>query len=387
MRLAAAFGQSAAVDPALDRVEAKGEPVLSARSGLQDGRIWRRGLAGLAIGVAAGWACARMGTPIPWMLGPLLALAALRVAGAPVGAPPGARHVGQWVIGTSLGLYFTPAVMREVGSWWPVFVAGAGFSLALGYGAAVALARLAGIDRTTAVFASVPGGAAEMAVLGDRFGARGDKVAAAHSLRILLVVAIVPTAYALLGIHGVDGYVPGMTAFVPAGFVLLMAATLGGCLVAQWMRVPNAFVLGALAIAIPLTAAQVDLSAMPRLGSNAGQCLLGCALGARFDRDFLRGAPRFVGAVAATVVGSIAVAAVFGWALARVAGLSIPTIVLGTAPGGIAEMAVTAKVLQLGVPMVTTFHVTRVVALLLLTAPVFAGVRAWRRSRAERERQ
>jgi hypothetical protein len=263
-----------------------------------------------------------------------------------------------------------------------VFVAGAGFSLGLGYGAAVALARLAGIDRTTAVFASVPGGAAEMAVLGDRFGARGDKVAVAHSLRILLVVAIVPTAYALLGIHGVDEYVPGMTAFVPAGFSLLMAATLGGGLVAQWMGVPNAFVLGALAVAIPLTAAEVDLSAVPRVVSNAGQCLLGCALGARFDRDFLQGAPRYVAAVAATVVGSIAVAAAFGWALARVAGLSVPTIVLGTAPGGIAEMAVTAKVLQLGVPMVTTFHVTRVVAVLLLTAPVFAGVRAWRRSRA-----
>jgi len=361
--------------------------MLSAGSGLHDGRTWRRGLAGLAIGVAAGGACAWMGTPIPWMLGSLLALAALRVAGASVGAPPGARYAGQWIIGTSLGLYFTPAVMHEVGGWWPVFVAGAAFSLALGYGAAVALARLAGVDRTTAVFASVPGGAAEMAVLGDRFGARADRVAAAHSLRILLVVAIVPTAYALLGVHGVDEYVPGMAAFVPAGFALLMAATLGGGLAAQWVGVPNAFVLGALAVAIPLTAAQMDLSAVPRVVSNAGQCLLGCALGARFDRDFVHGAPRFVAAVAATVVGSIAVAAAFGWALARVAGLSIPTIVLGTAPGGIAEMAVTAKVLQLGVPMVTTFHVTRVVAVLLLTAPVFAGVRAWRRSRAERGRQ
>jgi len=33
----------------------------------------------------------------------------------------------------------------------------------------------------------------------------------------------------------------------------------------------------------------------------------------------------------------------------------------------------------LGVPLVTAFHVTRVVALLLLTAPVFALVRRWRR--------
>jgi len=38
-------------------------------------------------------------------------------------------------------------------------------------------------------------------------------------------------------------------------------------------------------------------------------------------------------------------------------------------------MTVTAKALQLGVPLVTTFHVTRVVALLLLTGPLFARVR------------
>jgi len=41
-------------------------------------------------------------------------------------------------------------------------------------------------------------------------------------------------------------------------------------------------------------------------------------------------------------------------------------------------MSVTAKVLQLGVPLVTSFHVTRVVALLVCTAPLFVRVRAWR---------
>jgi uncharacterized protein len=41
-------------------------------------------------------------------------------------------------------------------------------------------------------------------------------------------------------------------------------------------------------------------------------------------------------------------------------------------------------VLELGVPVVTAFHVTRVVVLLTCTAPVFAQLRRWRRSRHER---
>ena len=42
-------------------------------------------------------------------------------------------------------------------------------------------------------------------------------------------------------------------------------------------------------------------------------------------------------------------------------------MLLGTSPGGMAEMSITAKVLQLGVPVVTAFHVTRYVAVLTLS--------------------
>ena len=59
-------------------------------------------------------------------------------------------------------------------------------------------------------------------------------------------------------------------------------------------------------------------------------------------------------------------------------GLHPATLVLGTAPGGIAEMCITAKVLQLGVPLVTAFHVTRLVVLLLVHgAAVRARARQW----------
>ena len=340
-------------------------------------------VAGIGLGALVGWACSRIGTPIPWMLGPLFTLALLRVGGANVASPPGGRHMGQWIIGTALGFYFTPQVVRDVAGFWGLLAAGAAFAIALGYVTGLLLARLAGIDRTTGVFACVPGGAAEMAVLGERFGARVDRVAAAQSLRIVIVVAIVPAAYTLLEVHGADRYAPGIATFDAAGLALLMAATLAGSAVAQWLRTPNAFVLGSLAVAIPLTAMEVNLSAVPTVLSNAGQCLLGCALGARFQPDFLRGAPRFVGAVGATVLAAIALSAAFGWVLARLSGLHPATLVLGTAPGGIAEMCITAKVLQLGVPLVTAFHVTRVVALLLLTAPVYARLRDWRRRRKE----
>jgi hypothetical protein len=69
-------------------------------------------------------------------------------------------------------------------------------------------------------------------------------------------------------------------------------------------------------------------------------------------------------------------------ALATGAGLHPATLVLATAPGGIAEMSITAKVLELGVPVVTAFHVTRVVLLLTCTAPIFVWLRRRHRARS-----
>lgn len=336
-------------------------------------------LATFAVALAAGFACAWLRTPIPWMLGPLLAIAACRVAGLRVDAPRGTREVGQWIIGTALGLYFTPTVIAEVRDAWWLLAAGAAFALAVGYLTGAVLARLAGIDLTTAVFASVPGGAMEMARLGELHGARVDRVAAAQSLRMLIVVALVPALFTLSGAHGSDVYVEGTKRIDPAGLAILMGATLVGGFVAARAAVPNPYVLGALAVAILVTAFEVHLSAMPTVLSNAGQLLLGCALGARFQRDFLRGAPRFVAAVAVAVLASIALSALFGLGLAWLSARPVPTLVLGMAPGGVAEMAITAKVLQLGVPLVTAFHVTRLVALLMLTGLVFRHARAWRR--------
>ena len=67
----------------------------------------------------------------------------------------------------------------------------------------------------------------------------------------------------------------------------------------------------------------------------------------------------------------MALCALFGAGLAYASQLHPATLVLGTAPGGIAEMCITAKVLQLGVPLVTAAHVTRVLILMTTTGPLF----------------
>jgi membrane AbrB-like protein len=348
-------------------------------------RKWTAPAGGLLLALAAGALCARLRTPLPWMIGPLFAVAGARLAGIPLTALPGGRYAGQWIIGTALGLYFTPAVVRQVLSFAPWMVLAGLYALGSGLACGLALAKVGNVDRRTAFFASVPGGATEMSVLAERFGARTDLVAVAQSLRILIVVSVIPFLFAWIDVHGSDPYLQGTRDFSWSGLAQLLALTALGGLALHRFRFPNGWVIGALSVALPLTALEIEFSSLPTWLSNAGQLLIGCALATRFQKDFLSRAPRYLAAVTLTVLLAIAMASLFGLFLSWAMPSNPATAVLATAPGGIAEMAITAKVLQLGVPVVTAFHVARMVLLVSTTGLIYEFVQAWRKRRAERD--
>jgi len=337
---------------------------------------WLNPALSLPLCFVAGSAFSWLRLPLPWMLGPLSVMALCNFAGAGLRAPRGARESGQVIIGTALGLYFTPLVGRQVMSYWSLLLVAGVFAIVLGILGGAILSRLAGVDRCTAFFASVPGGANEMTLLGERYGARPDRIALAQSLRILIVVVAVPFALTYSGAHGVDVYQPAdvQLHWQRLGLLLFLSAA-AGWLVSR-TRLPNAFMFGPLAVTIALTVGDLHFSSVPGWLSNAAQLAIGCTLGSRFERQSLRSAPRYVTAVLASVFAGIVIAAAFGALLAWGAGLSIATWVLATAPGGLAEMCITAKVLQLGVPLVTAAHVTRVFLLLVSTGPVYRAALA-----------
>ncbi len=312
-----------------------------------------------------------LGVPLPWLIGPLAASAGLQLAGLGPPLPRALRDGGQLVLGLGLGLYFTPAVLATVARLAPWIALGIVWALLLGLAFAAWLRRShAEVDAATAFYAGAIGGASEMAVYAERAGARVDLVAAAHSLRVVIVVLGLPFALTALDVRGVDPTVPGPRTVDALGLLALLGGALLAALGAERLRLPNAWMLGPLALALLLTAQGIEPSALPAWLSAAGQLAIGVALGSKFSRRFLAAAPRFLAAVASGTLALMAVSALFGALLAERLGLPLATLVVGTSPGGIAEMCITAKVLQLGVPVVTALHVTRLVGVLLLARPL-----------------
>ena len=329
----------------------------------------------LLLGLAAAGLCSVLDTPLPWMIGPLFASAAARMAGVSLYCPNAVRQAGQWAIGTALGLYFTPLVVKVLASYLPWIFAGTVFALALGLGCAWLLARLSGVDRVTAFFAMAVGGASEMAAQGERHGAAVDRVAAAHSLRIMMVVVLVPFTFKFLDVHGLDPFEPGARMVHYGGLLALVTLTSCGALLLARLDWPNVWVIGPLLVAILLTAFGVNLSALPEWMTHFGQLFIGISLGTRFTPEFLHTAPRYLASVALCALLAILVAAGFGLLLAWSSGINPATAILATSPGGIAEMSLTARTLDLGVPIVPAFHVIRMSVLVLTIGPLFRSMR------------
>lgn len=334
--------------------------------------------------LAAAELCVWLRTPIPWMLGPLLATAVASVLGAPTRSLALLRNGGQWVIGAALGLYFTPQVSALVISLWWAIVLAVLWALALGGLFGLWLQRQHAADfshlpfgawQATSYFASAIGGASEMTLLAERHGARTDLVAAAHSVRLVIVVVSVPFAMQWAQTHWglqVDArLLPGPQVAHWPGLLWLALATAAGALLMIWLRRTNPWFMGALLASTALTLSGVSWSAVPTGLSNAGQLVIGVSLGVRFQREFVHTAPRWLASAAIGTLAMMALSEGFGLLLAWATGLHPATLILGTSPGGIAEMAITAKVLQLGVPVVTAFQVCRLVAVLILVGPIF----------------
>ena len=339
----------------------------------------------LALGAAV--ACVALRTPLPWMIGPLVATALVSMAGLPTQSWGPLRNGGQWVIGAALGLYFTPQVTALVASlWWAILLAIA-WALLLGLGFAAVLYRLHAprlpqvepkAMRATAFYAGAVGAASEMTLLSERVGARTDLVAAAHSLRLMVVVLVIPFGLQASGLTGVDVTPAGSRVVHPAGLLALGVCTVAGALLMQRLGRANPWFMGSLVVAMGFTMAGITLSAIPVALSNAAQLVIGVSLGVRFTSQFIHTAPRWLASVAVGTLVMMGLCALFAWALSLATGLHPVTLLLGTSPGGITEMSITAKVLQLGVPVVTAFQVCRLVAVLLLANPLWHFLEARR---------
>ena len=147
---------------------------------------------------AGGPIARRLRFPAAWMVGPMLASAAIHLAGLTEGRPPGMLiAAAQVVIGSHIGCRFVGVPLRTIGA---AALAACGLTallLTMTVTFAAALHALTGIPMTDLVLAYAPGGFAEMSLIALALNVDVAFVSSHHLFRIMVIVVLAPSLYML----------------------------------------------------------------------------------------------------------------------------------------------------------------------------------------------
>ena len=331
------------------------------------------------VGAAGGGLADAVGVPLGWLIGSMVATAGLCCLRARARVPLGPRYIGQMVIGASAGLSFTPALVAHVLAFTPTILLAVVASIAMGLALSGLLVRFGGIDRTTAFFASMPGGVAEMSNLAERNGGQVAPVAVCQTLRIFLAVLTIPLLARALGPHGRAGDLAPAVPLTPEAMLVLAVAAVAASSLLARRRVPNAWLLGAMGVGALGALATGLRWHVPQPLLAIAQILIGTSLGARLRRDTIRDQARLVPITIATTGLLLAGNLALGLAMAAATGAGLTTMTLSTSPGGLAEMSLTAVALKADVSLVTAFHLVRTLVVAVASVPLYAAVTRWSR--------
>ncbi|MCC6889318.1 MAG: AbrB family transcriptional regulator [Hyphomicrobiales bacterium] len=333
-------------------------------------------LATFAVGLAGGYLAWLLNFPLPYMTGSLMITAACGLAGVPVRSVWQARAAGQFVTGAAVGTTFTPSILVLIMTLLPLMILGALISVAIAVLGALILMRLVDLDPKTAMLAVMPAGVLEMANVARRVDADPLPIMVLQTMRVGLTVCAAPFVVSSLAAAGDRPALVEGDAMPWLALLMLMGASLIGGLALNRLALPNAWFLGSLFVMAALGAAGLIPGRVPEPVMVIAQAIIGVSIGTQYKHEFLTRLLRLLLASLVTVPFALVMLALLAMLFALALGLPATTLVLALAPAGIAEMALTGKVLGLDAALITAFQIVRIVTVL--------AVAAWTARRLER---
>ena len=338
----------------------------------------------ICLGALAGLLADRLGMPLPYMVGPLLAVGTVAL-GLPHWLPEGysfparLRLVFIAVIGLIIGAQVTPALFAGAERLVISFAALIVFvGLCQGFNYWV-FRRLGGYDRPTAFYAGSPGGLFESLAMGEEAGGDVARLTLQQFLRIVIVVTALPIGLSLYLGEPV-GSAAGMrfssedVPWTDLPFVAL--AGVAGLGIGYLLRLPAKQITGPMLMAAVLSLTGVFEIDMPEWLIKLAQIIVGTALGTRFT-GLSRGLVlRGVGLACVSVGGMLVVSAGFAALLMPLVGQPFDVLLISFAPGGVTEMSLVALSLQANPAFVTLHHIARI---LITVAGLMVAARRFRR--------
>ncbi|MDP4085510.1 MAG: AbrB family transcriptional regulator [Bacillota bacterium] len=340
----------------------------------------------ILISMLGGFILSLTGAPIAWMVGSLILACILystpfKWLKENKGLHPIWRQIGQAILGIELGQHVKLTVMSIFEAHYLLIAFMLVSSIAIAILSGIILWRFSNASMATCLFGTTPGGISAMPTIAEEVGANSIIVSIIQTLRILLVVGIVPLVASLY-----HKPIKKATPFVHqdlfdihslAWTAVIVIGAYAGVIIGKKIKMPAPWLVGSM-----LGTMMIQILGTLLFGNTItpfwphkliiiSQILIGTSIGSRVHKDMFKGLKRIIIIGLFSSLCLVCLLLLCSIAVARLTHIPLVTCILAFAPGGVAEMATAAIALHADSTFVVAVQSLRLITILILLPPIF----------------
>lgn len=351
----------------------------------------------IAISSLGGFLLTLTGLSLGWMIGTFLAAALLsflrpsllRSNAYQKGVPKYWLYIGQCILGIELGQKINLSFLHIFKEYWMTIILMLLLSIFFSLLAGFLLWKYSKTDMLTSFFGTAPGGLSAMPGIAEEVGANTAVVSIIQTMRVFLVILIIPISVSLWARNPVDHVtIPAQTVSLFELEKLLWTFVLvgiayGGYHLGKYLKFPAPWLIGSM-VGVTIVQSFGSLyighdmvSWWPHVVITLSQIFIAASIGSRFHKSMFIGLKQTIFVALLSTIGlifSMIMCAIF---VSKVTGIALITSVLAFAPGGIAEMTTTSVVLNADSTFVIAVQVLRIMIVCVILPPFFRLLNYW----------
>lgn len=313
-------------------------------------------------------------SPLPWLLGAIVAIAvASRFPKISIRAPKVFSAPARAVLGITVGSAFKPEILHYLSDFISSIVLILPFVMIVTFCGMMYYWKWLKFDKTTAYFCSMPGGLLEMVMLGEALGANIYRVTLTQSARLLFIVFTLPFVIQLLSHVSLDGrnaVTQSLLQSNPHDMLIITICALLGWWGALKLKIPGGTMIGPMFLGAIVYGSGWVSSRPPNEVIRMIQLILGTTVGFVFVGVSLKEISKVLLQTLGYFFILAGIAALFISFVDWMTQFPLVSIILAFSPGGQSEMNLMAIIVGANLPYVALHHIVRLL-LVMSVAPMF----------------
>ncbi|PKR86328.1 AbrB family transcriptional regulator [Heyndrickxia camelliae] len=315
--------------------------------------------------------------PIPWLLGPMVAVfLAARIGKMKLYWPVQLRNSGLIIVGYTIGLSFTKPALIQIVHQLPSMLLMTVLTIGISSIFAIFISKWTGVEYPTILTGSIPGGLSQMITLGEEIkGLDLTVVTFLQVTRLMMIIFFVPILvtspiFAVGDFHAVSGKMAaGWMELFPT-IIIFAIVSVAFALLGKKAKLPTPFLLGPIIGTAIINIGLVHGPNLPVTLTNFSQFLMGGYIGLLMKPDALENKGKII--TFSLVSGFILILTSLGlsFLLVILHHVSNITSFLSVAPGGMDQMGIIAHAVHANLSIVTGYQLFRIFFIFFIVPPL-----------------